>query len=136
MKYINYTWKLCIPCKKEIECLPSGSFVYLITVLLKCGDRKLVYIGVSHNLKKRLYNHSILRLFRYNKGEYTVEVLYKTFEGFFSGYQSDNNFMERILISKHPTPYNGHFKPNKKYTKEKLWRDLGIIDIKYTKQNI
>lgn len=132
----NYLWSVCKPTKEQLQKLPQSSNVYIISVKLgKKKRRKVIYIGVSGNLRQRILSHSVFKLLRFNQTFYTIEILYKDFGEFVT-----NNTMERKLIKLCVPPFNGNCdryrSKGNEYPLGRMWEELGVSKVIYRKKQL
>lgn len=121
VKLIGHTWGVCTEKEVNFCNLPNTGAVYVLTIISNVFKRrKIVYIGSTNCIRRRMLSHTVFSVLTYNKSNYKVEILYKNCG------DKENRLIESYLIKKFVPPYNGHFKKDQKYTKWNLWNDLKI----------
>jgi predicted GIY-YIG superfamily endonuclease len=125
---IKNEWDVIGGERCDLLSAPQSEAVYMLVIKSTAfKGRKIVYIGVTDNLRKRLCSHTVLNVLRFNKSTYSIYVYYKNFGRHY------NNMKESMLIRDYKPPYNNSFKEKPKYTIWHLWSDLGVSLIKRNK---
>lgn len=132
IQIFKHTWTVVSCHHQTLSKLPTTSNVYMIFVKpFKKKRRKIVYIGVTKNLKSRFKGHEILRLLKRNEYMFEIQLFFNSF-----GCHGTNKSKERGLIHKHTPVFNGNCKQRIRYTTTDFWNELNINFVKMPKGKI
>lgn len=130
INFIGHEWEMCCSKESNFTNLPVTPAIYVLVVKAPVfKGKKIVYIGNTKDLRKRMSTHKILSILRINKSGYEIEILYKNFGN------NVNSLIESQLIKKHLPPYNCSLKACPKYSMWDFWLELGIYFIKWRKKD-